>query len=827
MTHRASTKPFGSRSPSAARVIERPRLLSLLDEAAADARAIGLVAPAGYGKTVLARQWGHRQERVVWHEANEASSDIAFFARALALALEELAPGIRRKVDARLTGTLGDSIPTDIGVMLNRELAQCAADTWLIVDDAHLLGDGPSAALLHLLVSGNALRLLFTSRIRPGFATARAVVYGSVAMITREQLQFDDDELAVMTGEMEVDEPIAAGRWPVLVSLTSHGTGARAPTNQHDVFEFIAEDVVSHLSAETRRALPILAACASIQPHAAHAILGDASAVVLSEAVCAGLLTLDVDGTYRLHALVADFLVQQLATLDPSERDRFIDRAFGLALRSRDWDGAFHVASRARRHDLVARLVSRSYPALLNEGRHATLKRWREELAEGSALGVLVAAELALTAGAFAAAEAQASTAAALATSTRMRARALWVAGLAAYIPGRLHPASEYYEASLECAQTPMARAHALWGRFMCASTLDPAEAPNLLETYRHAAPPTPTTIVRYASGRLSIESVESAWTTYVDEAALAAELVGEVPDPRIRTSFWTNYTDTLIDVGRPARARRALDAHRDDCRDGRLEFTSGRQLLMEGKLATLMRRFAHADDAFGASDVHTAADPNARAAVSCYRILLAVASGGAFGDAQAGSLKLAQQTLVWERHYRGCLALSAAWDGRKAEARHLAAAVADDMLAAQGRTLALFALGLCSGEPADLRRAAHAAAETHDLFALLVAVRGHPDMIPVLVADAKLEPVVTEALAVADGALARRYGVVLATAGSSLDLSKREQEVLGLLVEGLTNRQIARRLFIAETTAKLHVRRILAKSGTRSRDEAAALLGT
>jgi DNA-binding CsgD family transcriptional regulator len=54
--------------------------------------------------------------------------------------------------------------------------------------------------------------------------------------------------------------------------------------------------------------------------------------------------------------------------------------------------------------------------------------------------------------------------------------------------------------------------------------------------------------------------------------------------------------------------------------------------------------------------------------------------------------------------------------------------------------------------------------------------------------------------------------------------LTGRESEVLHLLELGLTNRQIARRLFLSERTVGVHVSNILRKLGARNRGEAAAL---
>ncbi len=54
--------------------------------------------------------------------------------------------------------------------------------------------------------------------------------------------------------------------------------------------------------------------------------------------------------------------------------------------------------------------------------------------------------------------------------------------------------------------------------------------------------------------------------------------------------------------------------------------------------------------------------------------------------------------------------------------------------------------------------------------------------------------------------------------------LSLREQEVLQLVAQGYSNKEIANQLFISETTVKAHLRTILQKLHARNRTEAVAL---
>ena len=115
------------------RIIKRPRLTRILDESGA--RIILLVAPAGYGKTTLAREW-LEERRAAWYYGGPASADVAALAVGLATAAAEVVPGAGDRMRQRLRAT--DRPEEDARIlaeMLAEDLADWPQDAWLAIDD--------------------------------------------------------------------------------------------------------------------------------------------------------------------------------------------------------------------------------------------------------------------------------------------------------------------------------------------------------------------------------------------------------------------------------------------------------------------------------------------------------------------------------------------------------------------------------------------------------------------------------------------------------------------------------------------------------------------
>jgi LuxR family maltose regulon positive regulatory protein len=125
------------------RIIERPRLLNQLEES--DAPVLLFVAPAGYGKTTLARQWARGRLDLWWCTAPTGSTDLAELAASLAAALEPMRPGFQAYVQGLLRALPNPSRqPDEIIRGFITALAGARLGTG-VIDDYHHLSPNPSA----------------------------------------------------------------------------------------------------------------------------------------------------------------------------------------------------------------------------------------------------------------------------------------------------------------------------------------------------------------------------------------------------------------------------------------------------------------------------------------------------------------------------------------------------------------------------------------------------------------------------------------------------------------------------------------------------------
>src|SRR2546426_1799219 len=152
-------------------IIKRPRLTKLLDESGA--RIILLCAPAGYGKTTLAREWvSTRSEPVAWYSGGIEMLDAAALAAGLGHSLRRI--GLPEDAYERLV-SLASQTPK--GTLLGAALLEALptnVERLLVIDDYHHAdGSSESEAIIATLAKHDNLQVLLTSRVRPSWLTSR------------------------------------------------------------------------------------------------------------------------------------------------------------------------------------------------------------------------------------------------------------------------------------------------------------------------------------------------------------------------------------------------------------------------------------------------------------------------------------------------------------------------------------------------------------------------------------------------------------------------------------------------------------------------------
>jgi LuxR family transcriptional regulator, maltose regulon positive regulatory protein len=824
----------------------RPRLTRLLNESSA--QAIVVTAPAGYGKTTLAAEWLQGRSNVIWYHATSASADVAAFSAGLADVISALMPGVGDRIKQRLrVADTPERAARPLAELLAEDIAGWPEGALLVIDDYHLVADSEPVEDFFdwLLTLSPQLRVLVTSRRRPRWASARRILYGEITEIDRDQLAMNAEEAGRVLDDRS-DEVVRAlvaqaEGWPALIGLAAL-TEREIPEERvsEALYRYFAEEVVRGEAPEVERFMLLASVPSTIDARTARDVLRfEEPDETLDWLVSQGLLHAAA-GEFRFHPLLRTFLRRKLETEEPVLYRELVDRAIDSARSAERWEDAFDLAAEMGQLKVALDVLEAATPDFLASGRIETLKRWFEDCGPqaGDHPGALLTrAEVLLREGRFGEASAVAETVIKqLTPNDRLASRAFLAAGQARYLRSQNPAAADFYAIAVERANTHAERENALWGAFLAELDLDVDQAEHFLDELDNLSEGDLNTRLRALTGRQTLASHRGTFKGIWELVEPAIALVEYATDPLVKSNVLAQVAYLAIARGEFARALELVNLALRYSVSLRHDFATGSCLAYRAAASIGLRHLRAARrDLRELSRIHSwREDPYLQTEHLLMRVRLALAQGD-LGVARTIATDF-PRTLpdgATLGEHLGLASIICAALGERANASDLADSAARATCGVEARIYASFGMAISEFQRSDrnveaLADAVQSAADVEFLEAIVTAYRAFPALLAAVAADGRLVRVVVPVVLRAhDAPLARRAGMSVpedAGPAATAGLTRREAEVLDLLGEGLSNAEIAQRLFITRSTAKVHVHHILEKLGVKTRLQAALI---
>ncbi|HEY5295100.1 MAG TPA: LuxR C-terminal-related transcriptional regulator [Gaiellaceae bacterium] len=824
-----STTQTGAR-----RIIERPRLIKLLDEC--EARIILLVAPAGYGKTTLARQWAKLLTHAVWVPCTPAHRDVVTFSEDVATGIDALG-GDAAKFVREYLGAQSNPQRTAhrIGRMLAEQLNKAGVQ-WLIIDDYHELLESPeSEQLVEALHSECDARLVVCSRVRPSWARSRRAMYGELDEIGRDALAMTTQEAAELLGPRAQRTELAqqAEGWPAVLALAASAKNATPPTAvfPNALYTYLAEEIFQGASLELQDQLVRLALLPQLTREHIGGYLGVDPAELIAEARELGFI--GVEEAPELHPLLREFLLEKLG--ERPDADARVRAAIAYCVDTECWDCALQLIKRFAVDDLAEPVLQKAFKPLARSGRISTLASFATSIRLRATVSPpsvdVIEAEAAFRDGNIELASRLAAKARArLAQDHPLRPHACVVLGHCHFFLVELHAAESAFGEARATARDDEDRAEGLYGLAQVKIMGERAGARATLELLVEGRHQSATHLLRAITADLAHRRYGDGLVgpLGIDEGRHALPQVG---DPRVRSSFAYLVAYTLMLKSQYRDAEEWLALLLEDVEAFELVFARPYAAWTAASIKLGLRRFGEAERWLQSVEDSAAASQDSRQQLNAriLRARLLIETGKSAEAAELTAEDPGNHLFpAWRSEYNATHALALACSGQLVEAVVKADIARSDSHGIEALFLADAACAIAAAHRSDIQPAFALLTQAENVGIwdpVVCALRGSLELADGLASHPPSRGFL-ERLYVGsnDLGLARRAGFrTRATRAPDELLTPRESEVLGLIARGMKNRDIAQALYISQSTAKVHVRHVFEKLGVRTRSEAVA----
>ncbi len=377
-------------------MVARPRLTEVLSGADGPA-IVSIVAPAGYGKTTLLRQWADHLSPVGYIALEDRDNDPVELISGIASALDRVEP-----LDPALLRSFaspGRSLESTLLPGLVEAIWARRTSTVLMLDDVQHLDAPVSLDVIAFLMLRlpPTLRLVVAARRTLPLPYARLRPTGHLLELGPQELALDDVDaqgLARALGVQVSPEQVAGlltrtEGWPVATYLGLRFWGsARAEDpgveelrgTEASIADYMRSELLEPLDAETRTWLRRSSVLDTMSGPLCDAALGTTGSLALLRRMERdNLFVVALDGhrvAYRYHRLFRDLLRDELDEHEPTASAEMSARAATWCAENGERERAVEYAHASGDMDLVARFVLAYTFPMHWSGRISTVGRW-------------------------------------------------------------------------------------------------------------------------------------------------------------------------------------------------------------------------------------------------------------------------------------------------------------------------------------------------------------------------------------------------------------------------------------------------------------------